>query len=133
MCDHGAPSVEIDADSRGRAVMLIVAKHEFSPAPLYRVPVAGVEHGLQFIEAGRRSGPVAVAIPGKPASAVQSHAEPVQGSEHNQADSQTGDGREEHEAHDRPAHRAVHAFHWPPSSGCAHHPGDSPHVRLTAF
>jgi hypothetical protein len=51
--------------------MLLVAKHEFSPAPLYRVPVAGVEHGLQFIEAGRRSGPVAVAIPGKPASAVQ--------------------------------------------------------------
>jgi hypothetical protein len=52
------------------------------------------EHGLQFIEAGRRSRPVAVAIPGKPASAVQPHAEPVQGSERNQAGSQTGDGYE---------------------------------------
>src|SRR5579859_6371386 len=96
--------------------MLIVAKHEFGPAPLYRVPVAGVEQGVQLIEAGRRSGPVAVAIPGKPASAVQPHAEPVQGSEHNQAGSQTGDGHEEHQAHDRPTHRAVYAFRWPLSS-----------------
>jgi hypothetical protein len=35
VCDHGAPSIEIDAHSRGRAVMRIVAKHEFSPALLY--------------------------------------------------------------------------------------------------
>ena len=96
--------------------MLIIAKHEVSPAPLYRVPVAGVEHGLQFIEAGRRSGPVAVAIPGQPASAVQPHTEPVQCGEHNQADSQTGDGHEEHQAHDQPTHRAIDAFRWPPSS-----------------
>ena len=95
--------------------MLIVAKHEFSPVPHYQVPVAGVENGLQFIEASRRSGPVAVAIPGKPASAVQPHAEPVQGSEHNQASSQAGDGHEEHEAHDGPTHRAVYAFHRPPA------------------
>jgi len=110
VCDHGALSIEIDADSRGRAVMLIVAENEFSPAPFYRVPVAGVEHGLQFIEAGRRSGVVVVVIPGKPTSAVQPHAEPVHGSEHNQGDSQTGDGHEEHEAHDQPTHRAVYAF-----------------------
>lgn len=90
--------------------MLLVAKHEFSPALFYRVPVAGVEHGLQFIEAGRRSGPVAVAVPGQPASAVQPHPKPVYGSEHNQAGSQAGDGHEEDEAHGRPTHRVVYPF-----------------------
>ena len=105
--DHDSPPVEIDAGVRGRGVVFIVAKHELSPASIDRVPRAGVKHRLEFIEARRRGGPAAVAIPGKPASAVQPQAQPVQGGQRDQADSQAGDGHEEQHSHAWLTHGAV--------------------------
>ena len=87
-----------------------IAKHELSPAPLDRMPLAGVERSLKLIEAGRRGGPAAIAIPGKPAPAVQPDAQPVHGSQRNQADSHTRNSHEEHHAHGRPTHQAVQPF-----------------------
>ena len=79
--------------------MLVVTDDELHPALLDRVPFARVEKGLEFIKAGRRSRPVAIAVPGKPAAAVQPQAEPVQGGKHNQAGGQPRDGHEEYEGH----------------------------------
>ena len=87
--------------------MFIVAKHELGPALIDRVPRAGVKHRLEFIEARRRGGPTAVAIPGKPASAVQPQAQSVQGGQRDQADSQAGDGHEEQHSHARLTHGAA--------------------------
>jgi hypothetical protein len=52
--DHDPPTGEIDADVRRRAVVFIVAERELSPAPVDRVPRAGVQHRLEFIEARSR-------------------------------------------------------------------------------
>ena len=87
--------------------MFIVAKHELGPALIDRVPRAGVKHRLEFIEARRRGGPTAVAIPGKPAPAVQPQAQSVQGGQRDQADSQARDGHEEQHTHARLTHGAV--------------------------
>lgn len=116
MRDHDSPPVKIDADVRRRAVVVIVAKHELSPASIDRVPLAGVKHRLEFIEARRRGGPMTVAIPGKPASAAQPQAQSVQGGQRDQTDSQAGDGHEEQHSHERLTHPAVSAFHRPPFS-----------------
>ena len=79
--------------------MLVVTEYQLKPALLDRVPFARVEHGLEFIKAGRRSGPVTIAVPGKPAAAVYPHAQPVEGGKDSQADSQPRDGHEEYGAH----------------------------------
>jgi hypothetical protein len=88
--DDDSPPVEIDADVRRRAVVSIVVKHELGAALIDRVPLAGVKHRLELIEARGRGGPVTVAIPGKAASAVQPQAQPVQGGQRDQTDSQAG-------------------------------------------
>ena len=49
------PLVEIHADKRGRAVVLIVTEDELGPASLDGVPGAGLEDGLKLIQAGRVS------------------------------------------------------------------------------
>jgi hypothetical protein len=79
----------------------LVAEHELGPAPLDHVPLAGVEHRLELIEASGRGGPVTIAIPGKPAPAVQPPPQPVQGSQRDQDDRQTRDRHEEHHSHTR--------------------------------
>ena len=60
--DDDSPPVEIDADVRRRAVVSIVVKHELGAALIDRVPLAGVKHRLELIEARGRGGPVTVAI-----------------------------------------------------------------------
>jgi hypothetical protein len=87
--------------------VFIVAEHELGPALIDGVPLAGVKHRLEFIEARRRGGPTAVAIPGKPASAVQPQAQSVQGGQRDQADSQARDGHEEQHSHARLTYGAV--------------------------
>jgi hypothetical protein len=94
--------------------VFIVAKHELSPAVIDRVPRAGVKHRLEFIEASRRGRPMAVAIPGKPAPAVQPQAQPVQGGQRDQADSQARDGHEEQHSHAQLTHGPFGVFHRPP-------------------
>jgi hypothetical protein len=86
---------------RRRPVVSVVAKHELRPAPLDHVPLAGVEHRLELIQASSRGGPVTIAIPGKPAPAAQPHAQPVQGSQRDQDDRQAGDRHEEQHSHTR--------------------------------
>jgi hypothetical protein len=73
---------------------IIVAKHELGSASLDRMPFSEVEHRLKLIEAGRGDGPMAIAIPEKPTPAVQPDAQPVHGSQGNQADSQTPNSHE---------------------------------------
>ena len=79
--------------------MLVVTECELKPALFDRVPFARVEHGLEFIKAGRRSGPVTIAVPGKPAAAVYPQAQPVEGGKRNQSDSQPRDSHEEYDVH----------------------------------
>jgi hypothetical protein len=109
--DRDSPPGEIDAGVRRRAVVFIVAEHMLSPALIDRVPLAGVKHRLQFIEARGWGGPVTVAIPGKPAPAAQPQAQSIQGGQRDQSDSQARDGHEEQHSHGRLTHRAVSAFH----------------------
>ena len=87
--------------------MLTVAKHELIPASLDRMLLAGAERCLKLIEACCSGRPVAIAIPGKPTPAVQPDAQPVQGSQRNQADSQTRNSHEEHHSHGGLTHQAV--------------------------
>jgi len=88
----------------------VVAKHELSPAPLDHMPLAGVKHRLELIQASGRSRPVTIAMPGKPTPAAQPQAQPVQGSERDQDDRQAGDGHEEHHSHTWLTHRATRAY-----------------------
>jgi hypothetical protein len=99
--------------------MLVVTEYELAFAPLDRVPAAGVERGLELIEAGCGRGPVTVAIPREPAPAVYPPPEPVQGAEHDQADRQARDGHEEYEGHARSTCPADQAF--PPAPAGASH------------
>ena len=68
------------------AVVFVVAEHGLEPSAFDCVPLAGLKYGLQFVKASRGSGPVTVAVPGKPAAAVYPQSESVQGGEQDQAE-----------------------------------------------
>jgi hypothetical protein len=88
----------------------VTAEHELRPVPLDHMPLAGVEHRLELIEASGRGGPVTMAIPGKPAPAAQPPPQPVQGSQRDQDDRQARDRHEEHHSHTPLTQRAASAF-----------------------
>ena len=90
--------------------MLIVAQDQFVLAPLDRVLLAGVERGLEFIEASRGGGPVTVVVPGKPAPAPYPPAKPVHGGQPGQANGQAWNGHEKQPGHVRLTHRAGSTF-----------------------
>lgn len=99
--NHGAAPAGIDAEMQRCAVVFVVAQHGLQPSALDCVPLAGLKYGLQFVKAGRGSGPVAVAVPGKPTAAVYPHSKSVQGSEQDQDHSQARDSQKEHGSHER--------------------------------
>lgn len=76
------------AEARRCAVLLILAEHEFKPALLDRVPLAGVKDRLELIEARRRGGPVTIAIPGKSAPAGDPAPEAIHEGKRDQANRQ---------------------------------------------
>jgi len=46
--DDNPVRIEVDADARRCAVLLILAEHEFKPALLDRVPLAGIKDRLEL-------------------------------------------------------------------------------------
>jgi hypothetical protein len=97
---HGAALAQIDAEMRRCAVVLIVAQHGLQPPAFDRVPLAGLKYGLKFVKASRGTGPVTVAVPGKPTAAVYPPSESVQRSEQDQDHRQARDSHEEHDSHE---------------------------------
>jgi hypothetical protein len=99
--DDGPAGPEVNAHTRRGAVALVVAQHQLQVAPLDRVPLAGVEHRLEFVEARGGGRAAAIAEPGQPATAADPPAEAVHHGQRGQADHQAGEGQEENERHVR--------------------------------
>lgn len=108
--DQYLPVVEIYPDQRRRAVVLIVTENEFDPASLDGVPGAGIEDGLELIQADRMRGTVTATKPRQPAPAVQPQAGPVQSGQQDQPDSQPGNRHEKKDGHAPATRRAYPAF-----------------------
>jgi hypothetical protein len=78
------------------------------------VPAAGAQHRPELIESSGRGRPVTIAIPAKPAAAVQLKAQPVQGSQHDQ---------EHCQARDRDGHEEQHRHAWLTQPAASTFPG----------
>jgi len=116
--DDDPVRIEVYADARRGAVVLIVTEHELMLALFDRVPLTGVEKRLKLIKARRRGRPVTIAVPGKPAPAADPPPKPVHRGECHQADHQARQSHEEHEGHTRLTHRRARTFlHIPDKTG----------------
>lgn len=102
--------IEIDTDTGRRAVLVILREHVLQPALLDRMPLARLEHGVDFIQAYGGGGPAAVSMPGKPSLLVQPPAQPVQCCQSDQSDDQTGKCHEEGHSHTQPTPPAGRPF-----------------------